>query len=52
MIVVFEIRYKYPGQPWETIDEADSEEEARMLLAEYRSAFRNEGQLTIRKVRN
>lgn len=47
---VYEIRGKYPGQPWETIDEADTKQEASRLLAEYRMAYGPEWRLCIKKV--
>lgn len=33
---MFKIRGKYPGQPWEDIDEFDTRPEALKMLAEYR----------------
>lgn len=47
---VYEIRGKYPGEPWETIDEADTKQEANRLLAEYRMAYGPEWRLCIKKV--
>ena len=32
---MYEIRGKYPGEPWDTIDEADTKQEATRLLTEY-----------------
>ena len=48
---MYEIRYKYPGEPWETIDEADTEEEAKQYVNEYRAAFHGEGIVTYRRKR-
>ncbi len=47
---MYEIRGKYPGEPWETIDEADTKQEANSLLAEYRMAYGPEWRLCIKKV--
>lgn len=47
---MYEIRGKYPGEPWETIDEADTKQEANRLLAEYRMAYGPEWRLCIKKV--
>lgn len=38
------------GEPWETIDEADTRQEANRLLAEYRMAYGPEWRLCIKKV--
>lgn len=46
---MFEIRGKYPGQPWETIDTADDEREARRLRREYEMAFGPEWRITYRR---
>ena len=48
---MFEIRGKYPGLPWETIDTADTEKEARQLVCEYKSAFGTGWQITFRRAR-
>jgi len=47
---MYEIRGKYPGEPWETIDEADTKQEANRLLAEYRMAYGPEWRLCVKKV--
>ena len=47
---MYEIRGKYPGEPWETIDEADTKQEATRLLAEYRMAYGPDWRLCIKKV--
>lgn len=47
---MYEIRGKYPGEPWETIDEADTKQEAIRLLTEYRMAYGPEWRLCIKKV--
>ena len=46
---MWEIRGKYPGLAWETIDEFDTKEEAQEMLAEYRMAYGSEWILAIRK---
>lgn len=46
---MWEVRGKYPGQPWETIDTADAEREARQLRREYAAAFGPEWKITIRR---
>lgn len=46
---MYEIRGKYPGMPWETIDEAETKQEANQLLREYRIAYGAEWRLCIRK---
>lgn len=48
----YEIRGKYPGLPWETVDEADTLSEARRYLMEYRMAYGSEWRLTIRKAKS
>ena len=48
---MWEIRFKYPGQPWETIDEADSKQDAEYLLHEYRMAYGPECRVTMRRSR-
>ncbi len=45
---MFEIRGKYPGVPWETIDTADTQEEAEELVSEYRSAYGPEWKISWR----
>lgn len=47
---MYEIRGKYPGCPWETIDEANTKQEAACLLAEYRMAYGPEWRLCMKKV--
>lgn len=46
---MYKIRGKYPGRPWEDIDEFDTRSEALKMLAEYRMAFGPEWQLTIKR---
>ena len=46
---MFEIRGKYRGKPWETIDEFDTEEEARKMLLEYEMAFGPDWTLRVRR---
>ena len=48
---MYEIRGKYPGNQWETIDEFDTMEEAKAMLAEYIRAFGPDWRLTIRRVK-
>ena len=48
---MYEIRGKYPGEPWETIDTADSVEEARFLVHEYQMAYGPEWSLCYRRAR-
>lgn len=48
---MFEIRGKYPGCPWETVDAFDTREEALTMLREYRKAFGPEWTLTIRRAK-
>ena len=48
---MFEIRGKYPGETWETIDTADTEKEARQLVLEYKMAFGSEWRITYRRAR-
>lgn len=45
------IRGKYPGLPWEDIDEDEEKAEAERLLKEYRLAFSSEWRLTLKKVK-
>ena len=45
---VYVIRGKYPGCPWEDIDEADTRAEAQRLLGEYQMAYGPEWSLTIK----
>lgn len=45
---MYYINYKYKSQPVETIDSAETREEARYLLNEYGIAF-GEGTLSISK---
>ena len=47
---MYEIRGKYPGEPWETIDEVDTKSEAERLLKEYKMAYGPVWRLCIRKV--
>lgn len=47
--VVYKIRGKYPGEPWEDIDEFDTKEEAQTMLTEYRMAYGPEWRLCIKK---
>jgi len=42
------INYKHKAHPIETIDQAETKDEALYLLSEYRMAF-NQGDLTISK---
>lgn len=44
---MYKIRGKYPGQPWETVDEFETLDEAEKALAEYRLAFGSEWLLCI-----
>ena len=46
---MFKIRGKYPGQPWEDIDEFDTRPEALKMLAEYRMAYGPGWRSTIKK---
>ena len=46
---VYKIRGKYPGCPWEDIDEFDTKEEAQAMLSEYRMAYGPEWRLCIKK---
>lgn len=48
-VSVYKIRGKYPGQPWEDIDEFDTREEALKMLREYRMAYGPEWRFTIKK---
>lgn len=48
---MYEIRGKYPGLPWETIDEFETKDEARAMLKEYRLAYGPGWRLTIRKAK-
>ena len=41
------IKAKFPGQPWETVDTADTPEEARYLLQEYKLAFGSDARLKL-----
>lgn len=48
---MYEIRGKYPGEPWETIDEAQTRNRRPpRLLTEYRMAYGPEWRLCIKKV--
>ena len=49
LVSVYRIMGKYPGQPWEEIDDFDTRPEAMKMLAEYRMAFGPEWKLTIKK---
>ena len=44
---MFKIYGKYPGEPWEIIDEFDTREEAQAMLSEYRMAYGSEWKLWI-----
>lgn len=46
---MYKIRGKYPGQPWEDIDEFDTRPEALKMLAEYRMAYGPGWRFTIKK---
>lgn len=46
---MYRIMGKYPGQPWEVIDDFDTRPEALKMLAEYRMAYGPEWKLTIKK---
>ena len=46
--MIYVIRGKYPGCPWEDIDEADTRDEAQRLLGEYQTAYGPEWSLTIK----
>lgn len=48
---MFEIRGKYPGEAWETIDTADTEQDARYLVREYKMAYGPEWRITCRRAR-
>ena len=48
-VSVYKIMGKYPGQPWEDIDEFDTRPEALKMLAEYRMAYGPEWRFTIKK---
>lgn len=48
---MYEIRGKYLGEPWETIDEAETYSEAKELLSEYRIAFGSDFSLRIVRVK-
>lgn len=46
---MYEIRGKYRGESWETIDEFDTLKEAQAMLLEYQMAFGAGWRLTIRR---
>ena len=48
---MFVIRGKYPDSEWEDIDEFDTQEEAREMLAEYRTAYGPDWLLTVKERR-
>lgn len=49
---MYVIRGKYTGQPWEDIDEFDTQEEAAKMLVEYQAAFGAGWILTIKRRAN
>ncbi len=46
--MVYVIRGKYPGCPWEDVDEFDTRVEAEKMLKEYRTAYGPEWSLVIK----
>lgn len=50
-VSVYKIRGKYPGQPWEDIDEFDTRPETLKMLAEYRMAYGPGWRFTIKRWR-
>ena len=46
---MYYIYYKYRNMAWEEIDSADSRDEAKFLLSEYRMAYGLNCRLEIRK---
>ena len=47
---MYKIRGKYPGLPWEDIDEFDTREEALLMLSEYRIAYGPGWRFSLKKV--
>lgn len=47
---MYKIIGKYPGLPWEDIDEFDTWPETLKMLAEYRMTYGTEWRLAIKKV--
>lgn len=43
--MIFVIKYKYQGMPWEDVDSAETYLEAKRLYAEYVLAYRGTGAL-------
>ena len=46
---MYKIRGKYPGRPWEDIDEFDTRPEALKMLDEYHMAYGPGWRFTIKK---